>query len=440
MSDIGKLKVQCYLNNSYLPVEGVEVVITSANEVFDHEDVITKKYTDTAGCTEEIDLEINSDNTTKDRPYAIFNIFLSKDGYKQFCVKGVQIFKGVTAIQKCHLEKGQNASCSCGHITIPEHKHVSQGCSKCNENLKYNIKLKEESPKEKDDYKKGKKKSSKKYKCKCKSDKRSGYRVLDSVVVPSVITVHSGSPNNPAAPNHTVSFTDYIKNVASSEIYPTWNPDAIRANVYCIVSFVLSRVYSEWYPAKGDNFDITNDTAYDQAFVYGRNTFTSIDTIVDQIFNVYIQRDGETKPLFAEFCNGTTVKCPGWLSQWGSQHLAQVGYIPFDILTYYYGNNINLVTAKEVEGYPESYPGALITLWTTGKSVKTIQTQLNRIAENYPAIPKLAVDGIYGPKTENSVEIFQGIFNCPKTGIVNKGTWYTISRVYTGVTQIEELN
>ena len=439
MKNIGKLKIQCYLEDTYIPIEGVNVEVTSSDEDFNHIGKIVEKCTNSEGNINGIELDLD-DCTTEKRPYGIFNIMLTKKGYKQHCIKGIQIFEGITSIQKCHLEKGMNSDCSCSHITIPEHKHVSQSCSKCNDNLKYNIKLKEETIK--NDYKEEKNKDKKKSKkkCKCKSSKKHGYRVLDSVVVPSVITVHSGSPTNTAAPNHTVNFTDYIKNVASSEIYPSWNVDAIRANVYCIVSFVLSRVYSEWYPSKGYNFDITNDTAYDQAFVFGRNTFDTVDTIVDQLFNVYIRRDNEEKPLFAEFCNGTTSKCPGWLSQWGSQHLAQVGYVPYDILTYYYGNNINLVTAHEIEGYPSSYPGSLITLWTTGKSVKTIQTQLNRIAENYPVIPKLIADGIYGPKTEASVEIFQGIFNAPKTGIVNKATWYLISRVFTGVTKIEELN
>ncbi len=255
--------------------------------------------------------------------------------------------------------------------------------------------------------------------------------------VPQRITVHLGAPNS-SAENVTVSFVDYIKNVASSEIYPTWEESALRANILAIVSFALNRVYTEFYRSRGYNFDITNNTAYDQAFVNGRSFFTNISRLVDGMFNDYIRRPGFVEPLAAKYCNGTTVTCEG-LSQWGSQELAQQGYNSVQILRSYYGD-IEIVTNAPVKNYTTSYPGNPIRRGNIGPYVVIIQTELNRISQNYPAIPKLPkIDGIFGEQTEASVRKFQEIFNLQADGIVGQATWYELVRLYTAVTNLAEL-
>lgn len=256
--------------------------------------------------------------------------------------------------------------------------------------------------------------------------------------VPERITVHLGPPNSYAA-NVSVSFPDYVKNVASSEIYPTWDEDALRANVLAIISFALNRVYTEFYRSRGFDFEITNSTAYDQAFVNGRNTFGNIDAIVDEMFNQYIRRQGFVEPLAAKFCNGTTVTCDG-LSQWGSQRLAAQGLGYVEILRRYYGNNIEIVTNAPVQGLIRSYPGTPLRQGSRSPSVTVVQVSLNRISQNYPAIPKVyPVDGIYGPQTERSVRRFQEIFGLTPDGIVGPSTWYELVRLYVGVNALAEL-
>lgn len=255
--------------------------------------------------------------------------------------------------------------------------------------------------------------------------------------IPQRITVHLGPPNASAA-NVTVSFSDYVKNVASSEIYPTWEESAIRANILAIVSFALNRVYTEFYRSRGYDFEITNSTAYDQAFVNGRSIFENISRIVDELFNDYLRRPGFVEPLAAKFCNGTTVTCEG-LSQWGSQNLAQRGQSSTQILRNYYGN-VEIVNNAPVRGITSSYPGTPLRRGSSGPSVVVIQTELNRISQNYPAIPKLSnVDGIFGSRTEASVRAFQEIFGLTPDGIVGSATWYALVRLYTAVTSLSEL-
>ena len=256
--------------------------------------------------------------------------------------------------------------------------------------------------------------------------------------VPERITVHLGPPDSDAA-NVTVPFQDYVKNVASSEIYPTWDESALRANIYAIVSFALNRVYTEYYRSRGYDFEITNSTAIDQAFVNGRNTFESVDRVVDDIFNDYIRRQNFVEPLAAKFCNGTTVTCEG-LSQWGSQRLAQQGFNSVQILRNYYGDNIEIVTDAPIQGLTPSYPGTPLRQGSRGPDVVVVQASLNRIAQNYPAIPKISpVDGIFGPQTEASVRRFQEIFGLTVDGIVGKATWYELVRLYVGVNSLAEL-
>ena len=255
--------------------------------------------------------------------------------------------------------------------------------------------------------------------------------------IPQRITVHLGPPDS-NAPNVTVPFSDYVKNVASSEIYPTWEESALRANICVIVSFALNRVYTEFYRSRGYDFDITSSTAIDQAFVNGRSYFDNISRLVDELFNDYLRRPGFVEPLAAKFCNGTTVTCEG-LSQWGSQNLARQGYDSTQILRSYYGN-VEIVTNAPIMGITSSYPGTPLRRGTSGPSVVTVQVELNRIAQNYPAIPKLAnVDGIYGSRTEASVRKFQEIFGLTPDGIVGKATWYALVRLYTAVTALSEL-
>jgi len=255
--------------------------------------------------------------------------------------------------------------------------------------------------------------------------------------VPQRITVHLGPPSSDAE-NVTVSFSDYVKNVASSEIYPTWDESALRANILAIVSFALNRVYTEFYRSRGYDFDITNSTAYDQYFVKGRSFFENVARLVDELFNDYLRRPGFVEPLAAKFCNGTTAICEG-LSQWGSQNLAEQGYNSTQILRSYYGN-VEIVANAPVRGYTTSYPGNPLRRGSSGPNVVVIQTELNRIAQNYPAIPKIpTVDGIFGSRTEASVRKFQEVFNLNVDGIVGPATWYALIRLYTAVTSLSEL-
>ena len=262
-------------------------------------------------------------------------------------------------------------------------------------------------------------------------------RVLSSVFIPERITVHLGKPQNSAA-NETVSFSYYIKNVCSSEIYPTWPENALRANIYAQISLALNRIYTEWYPSKGYNFNITNSTQYDQYYVSGRNIFTNISKIVDEIFNTYLRRVGDFAPFYAEYCNGTTVTCKG-MSQWGTVNLAQSGRTPIQILRYYYGNNFDLVTTNDLRAIPSSYPGTPLRVGSTGENVSIMQRQLNRIAKNYPIIGQQTVNGTFGTTMQTAVKAFQKIFNLTQDGVIGKSTWYKISYIYVAVKKLAEL-
>ena len=256
--------------------------------------------------------------------------------------------------------------------------------------------------------------------------------------IPQTITVHL-APADQSAENVTVSFPDYIKNVASSEIYPTWPEEALRANILAQISFALNRVYTEYYRSRGYDFDITSSPVNDQKFIKGRSTFENVDRLVDELFTSYIRRRGYVEPLSARFCNGTTVTCDG-LSQWGSEALARQGYDAMEILRYYYGDDIELVTSAPVRDLTNSYPGYALRNGSSGEYVVVLQTMLNRISRNYPAIPKInPVDGIFGPQTEQAVREFQRIFNLNVDGVVGRTTWYKLVFLYVGVTRLSEL-
>ena len=430
MADIGQLKVQCFREESAVPIDNCRVTInpTTSDQVQNinalgnkttspnnpsASNINTTLLTDSSGLTQVIDLSAPpldySQEPTNNVPYSLYDVLVERDGFSPVSIRGVQVFPQSTALQKVSLQENANRSSRAEIIIIQPNTLIGNFPAKI-----------PESP-----------------------DKPlpppTGGVVLPKPVVPEFITVHQGSPNDASAPNYRVPYKDYIKNVASCEIYSTWPESTIRANVFCIISFTLNRIYTEWYRGKGKNFDITSSTAYDHAFNYGRNIYDSISAIVDEIFSTYIRRFGRKQPLLTQYCDGKNVTCPQWLSQWGSKYLGDQGYIPYDILTYYYGNDIELTTAEQVSGSPSSYPGFDLTVGSNGESVRQIQEFLNRIAQNYPLIPKVAVDGTYGEATAEAVRVFQGIFNLPKTGVVDYATWYRISDIYVGVTRIAEL-
>jgi peptidoglycan hydrolase-like protein with peptidoglycan-binding domain len=264
-----------------------------------------------------------------------------------------------------------------------------------------------------------------------------GEIVLSRVVIPEYVIVHDGPPASPAT-NHYVRFRDYIKNVASSEIYATWPESSIYANVLAILSFTLNRVYTEWYRNQGYNFTITSSTAYDHKWINGRNIFTNIGYIVDSVFTNYLSRPNVRQPILTQYCDGNRVQCPGWMTQWGSKTLGDQGYSAIQILRNFYGDSIYINSAVEVAGVPRSWPGYNLNIGASGDNVRMIQNQLNRIAQVYTAIPTVAVDGTYGPQTANAVRAFQQIFSLPVTGVVDLATWYRISNIYVGVTRIAE--
>ena len=258
-------------------------------------------------------------------------------------------------------------------------------------------------------------------------------------IIPETITVHLGAPDSNAQ-NVTLPFLDYISNVASSEIYPTWPENAIRANVYAQISFALNRIFTEYYRSRGYDFDITNSTAFDQSFVNGRNIFDNIRSITGEIFNSYIKRQGNVEPLFAQYCDGIQISCNG-LSQWGSVDLANAGYTPYEILTYYYGDDIDIVSDVSVQGSSPSAPAVPLSIGIASDDVRLVQLRLNRISDNYPSIPKIAaIDGVFSNDTEAAVRRFQEIFNLNVDGIVGNSTWYSIISIYNAVKRLNELD
>lgn len=413
MADIGRLKVQCFLGENYIPIDRCKITIKGKGE-FATDRVITLN-TNSSGLTDVIEvgappIEYSLNENSDKVPYSLYDITVERDGFESIIINGCQVYPGQVAYQICNMRNISRVSGMRQSIIYILPNTL---------NGDYPAKIPESDEKP-------------------LPPPTSGV-VLPQPVVPEFIIVHQGSPNDSSAPNYKVKFKDYIKNVASCEIYSTWPETTIRANIFCIVSFTLNRIYTEWYRSKGKNFQITSSTAYDHAFNYGRNIYDSISEIVDDIFSTYIRRQGRKQPLLTQYCDGKSVTCPQWLSQWGSKYLGDQGKLPYEILQYYYGNDIELVTADKVEGIPESYPGYDLTVGSSGEAVRTIQEQLNRIARNYPLIPKLAVDGVYGEKMAESVKVFQGIFSLPQTGIVDYATWYKISDIYVGVSKIAEL-
>ena len=272
-----------------------------------------------------------------------------------------------------------------------------------------------------------------------KPTNESGEIVLSRVVVPEYIVVHDGSPRDTTAADYYVKYKDYIKNVASSEIYATWPADTIRANVLAIMSFTLNRVYTEWYRNRGYDFTITSSTAFDQKWIPERNIYDTISVIVDELFANYLSRPNVRQPILTQYCDGRRVTCPNWMTQWGAKELGDQGYSAIEILRYFYGDDMYINTAQEISGIPASWPGYTLEQGAGGDKVRQMQEELNVIAGAYPALPKIAADGIYGPATENAVREFQSVFGLPVTGTVDYRTWYKISEIYVGVSRIAEL-
>ena len=415
MAEKGSLKIQCFVNDTYIPVDGTKAILKpAAGQEGESKEI--NLVTNSSGETEVIELDAPpfaySQEPSRPTPYSLYDLRIERAGFQDLTINGIQIFPQSLAIQPCYLISASDIIRGKTRADI-----INIAPNTLNGN--YPAKIPEEVDKP-------------------LPPPTSGV-VLPKPVAPEYITVHAGSPNNDSAPNYKVPYKDYIKNVASCEIYSTWPESTIRANIYAIISFTLNRIYTEWYRGKGKNYDITNSTAYDHAFNYGRNLYDSISVIVDDIFATYIRRFGRKQPLLTQYCDGKNVQCPGWMTQWGSKELGDQGMVPYEILTHFYGTDIELVTAEVVEGSPKSYPGYDLTVGSSGSEVETIQEQLNRIAQNYPLIPKVAVDGVFGTSTQESVKVFQGIFNLPKTGVVDYATWYKISDVYVGVTRIAEL-
>jgi len=367
--------------------------------------------TNESGMTDELELEAPdiaySISPSEPQPYAEYTVDVTAEGYEPAEVSSTELLPDSTAIlnvQMTPLAEEEEFT----RIVIPPHTLFGN----------YPPKIAEPEITE---------------------SAETGEIVLNRVVIPEYVVVHDGVPTDSTATNYWVRYRDYIKNVASSEIYATWTDAAIRANVLAIMSFTLNRVFTEFYRNKGYDFTITSSTAFDHKFIYGRNIFQSISDIVDEMFGNYLARPGIKQPILTQYCDGERVTCPNWMSQWGSQDLGKRGYSTSEILRYYYGNTLYIATAEEVSGVPVSYPGYDLEVGSSGNNVLTIQEQLNTISDSYPAIPKIAEDGIYGPATENAVRTFQSIFGLPQTGVVNYRTWYRISEIYVAVTRIAEL-
>ena len=402
----GKLQVNVVTREN-VPVRDATVTIAASDNP---NNIIERLITNSSGQTETVDLpapplelSLNEANTT--RPYSTYNIRIEALGYETEFIENAEILPDVLAIQNVRLTS-KNASLT-EDIMIPDHTLYGE----------YPPKVPEEE---------------------IKPVNEPGEIVLSRVVVPEIIVVHDGVPSNNSAQNYYVNYRDYIKNVASSEIYATWPTATIEANVLAIMSFTLNRVYTEWYRNKGYDFTITSSTAYDQKWIYGRNIFESISLVVDNIFDQYLSRPDVRQPILTQYCDGKRVTCPNWLSQWGSCNLGERGYSTIEIIRYYYGDDMYINTAEQIAGIPISWPGYDLDIGASGQKVAQIQEQLDTIAQVYTEIPRLNADGIYGEVTREAVKAFQKIFDLPQSGIVDFATWYKISQIYVGITRIAE--
>lgn len=405
---LGMLRLNVTAQASNRPVEGAVVNISSAG---DPSQILEQVRTDESGRTEVIELPAPplaySLEPSAIQPYSEYTFLVQAPGFENVAINGAQILPTVTAVQPIRMLPQQSQT-TAEEFTIGPHTLFGD----------YPPKIAE---------------------AEIKPTNETGEIVLSKVVVPEYIVVHDGPPRDSSAENYYVRYRDYISNVASCEIYATWPESTIYANILAIMSFTLNRVYTEWYRNQGYTFTITTSTAYDHKFIPGKNTFENIELLVDNVFANYLSRPNVKQPILTQYCDGRNVRCPNWMTQWGSKELGDQGYTPIEILRYFYGDSIYINTAEEISGVPSSWPGTELTIGSSGDKVRQMQEQLNRIADDYPLIPKIAIDGVYGQKTADSVKVFQQIFDLPQTGVVDFATWYKISQIYVGVSRIAEL-
>lgn len=407
--DTGFLEVDVTSSIDYTPVENATVSIAYTG---DPESTIEQLKTNSSGQTEQISLAAPpleySMAPSDNQPFAEYTITVSAPGFENLSVSGSDIMSGELSIQPIRLIPATPVT-SERNIVIPFNTLFGDFPEKIPE-------------------------------AEIKPVNDPGEIVLSRVVVPEFVVVHDGVPTDSTAQNYYVRYRDYVKNVASSEIYSTWPDATLRANILAIMSFTMNRVYTEWYRNQGYDFTITSSTAFDHKWIYGRNIFENISQIVDEMFTNYLSRPNVKQPILTQYCDGKRVTCPNWLSQWGSKYLGDQNYSAIEILRNYYGDSMYINTAEEISGIPASWPGENLTIGSEGQKVMQLQEQLNRIRENYNAIPYLNPDGIFGPRTAEAVREFQRIFNMPQTGVVDFPTWYRISDMYVRLSRIAELN
>lgn len=405
----GSLMVDVVSSENNFPIQDAEVSISYKG---DPESTVEKLTTNSSGQTETVSLSAPPIDYSLSpgliQPYSEYSLMIQAQGFAPVAISGTEILADTLAIQPVRMTPVADEVSPDIPIVIPDHTLYGD----------YPPKIAE---------------------AEVKPVAETGEIVLARVVVPQTVIVHDGVPTDPTAPNYYVAYRDYIKNVASCEIYATWPRASITANVLAIMSFTLNRVYTEWYRNQGYNFTITSSTAFDHKWVYGRNIFESISQVVDEIFTSYLSRPGIKQPILTQYCDGNRVKCPKWMSQWGSSDLGERGFTPIEILRYYYGSDMYINTAEQVSGVPASWPGYNLGIGASGDRVKQVQEQLDTIATVYTAIPRLTADGIYGPVTAEAVRQFQTIFGLPVTGVIDFTTWYKISHIYVGITRIAEM-
>lgn len=391
--EFGYLSVNVYASDVSTPLKDAEVSVVGFEN---------KNYTNDLGKTDNIVLETenkeNSFDFNNKKVSICYDIVVSKEGFSNITIKGIEIYSGIITVQNVFMHPKE--------LNKEEEIILDPIVIEGNYSAKYEEKqLSKFTPK-----------------------------ILKKVLIPEYLIVHDGYPNDSSAPNYYVNFSDYIKNVASCEVYPTWNKEALKANILAIISFTLNRIYTEWYQSKGYNFSITSITAYDQKYSYGKTYFDSISLIVDEVMPVYIKRSGNEEPLFAQYCDGKVTQNKGWLYQWGSNELAGNGYNYEYILKYYYGNNLSFEKADYISGLPTSFPGYNLSKGDCGEEVKVIQEQMNIIRGNYPGLIEIKnTNGEFDDNTEESIKFFQKTFYLKVTGIVDYDTWYKLSYLYTAI-------
>ena len=409
--DRGRLQISVTSANNAFPVADATISISYTGVPGQ---AIEQLRTNSSGQTETVELaappiEYSLNPNTDIQPYSEYTLNVTAPGFEPVSISGTEILADVTALQNITMQASEPNEPASEVFVIPGHTLYEE----------YPPKIPEPE---------------------IKPIRETGEIVLSRVVVPEYIIVHNGTPNDSTAQNYYVKYKDYIKNVASSEIYATWPANTIRANVLAIMSFTLNRVYTEWYRNQGFDFTITSSTAFDHKWIPERNYYNTISVIVDELFSNYLSRPNVRQPILTQYCDGNRVSCPGWMTQWGSKNLGDQGYSAIEILRYFYGDNMYINIAEEISGIPSSWPGYDLNIGSSGAKVQQMQEQLNVIAGAYPAIPKLNADGLYGPATAETVRVFQSVFGLPQTGVVDYKTWYKISEIYVGVSRIAELS